>query len=519
MHTARSQAKSDESFLAAVGAQAGTPRAWSTSGSWAFLAFALLFWMAGCSSPAAPLPLPQTTDSPTSALQAASQAASQATSQPTLAPTPTPQAVVVEVTRLVEREVIVTATPTPPTACAPSDPDDADEIVIGSILPLSKPGAVLSGLAMQAALNVGLGDISESGGIRGKPLRLIAYDSAGLPSRGAHYAEQLITEDCASAIVGIYHGNVALTVLDVAERYGVPVVLAEPALDELTAGGSEAVFRIASNASMLGQTDSRWLAAVGDYNGDGRLFAVLLAEDSSAGQALVDQAKTWMPAFEIELQTFLLDLPARDFSSIIARIVDLELLPDAIFVKLMGDPAIELPAQLLKAGIGPRSGTLIVTGPRALNDAAFWQAAPEGDGVVVTRMGPWHTTVTEMGRGFAGNYQQYFNRWPESYAFAAYDSLLLVADAMERSDGIAPAAIIAALERSDIELAAGRYHFPFGSANPPDGVTTPLYMWRQWPDAPVLFLEYTVPNQPAADMAVIWPEVYRTVSGPYVPVR
>lgn len=427
--------------------------------------------------------------------------------------------VTVEVTRLVERRVVVTATPTPPTACAPGDPDDADEIVIGSILPLSKPGAVSGGLAMQAALNVALSHISETGGIRGKPLRLVSYDSAGLPSRGALYAERLITQDCASAIVGGYHNNVALTVLDVAERYGVPVILIEAALDDLTAEKSPAVFRISSSASMLGQTDSRWLAAVGDFNGDGRLFAVVLAEDSSSGQAMAEQAKTWMPAFEIELQTFLLDLPARDFSSLIARIVDLDVLPDAIFVKLAGDPAIDLPAQLLNAGIGPAGGTLIVTSSRALNDAAFWQAAPEGAGVVVTRTGPWHTTVTELGRQFAAEYQHYFNRWPESYAFGAYDALLLLADAMERSDGIAPEAIIAALERSDIELAAGRYYFPFGSANPPDGVTTPDYMWRQWPDAPILFLEYTAPNQPAAEMAVIWPDTYRTVSGPYLSLR
>ena len=74
---------------------------------------------------------------------------------------------------------------------------------------------------------------------------------------------------------------------------------------------------------------------------------------------------------------------------------------------------------------------------------------------------------------------------------------------------------IAALEETDFDLAAGHYYFPYGSANPPSG-DVPAFMWQQWPDVPLLFLQYTGANQHSDDIEVIWPEAYRTSDGPIV---
>ncbi len=107
-------------------------------------------------------------------------------------------------------------------------------------------------------------------------------------------------------------------------------------------------------------------------------------------------------------------------------------------------------------------------------------------------------------------------RFPEAYAFEAYDSLWLMADAIDRAGSLDPDEIIAALEATDFEGAAGRYYFPYGLENPPEADDQPAFMWHQWPEVPLLFLQYTEPNQHSDNVQVIWPETYRTSEGPIV---
>ena len=87
---------------------------------------------------------------------------------------------------------------------------------------------------------------------------------------------------------------------------------------------------------------------------------------------------------------------------------------------------------------------------------------------------------------------------------------------INRAGSLDPDAIIAALEDTDFEGAAGRYYFPFGSGNTPEDAGEPAYMWHQWPEVPLLFLQYTESGQNSDDVEVIWPATYRTSEGAVV---
>ena len=114
-------------------------------------------------------------------------------------------------------------------------------------------------------------------------------------------------------------------------------------------------------------------------------------------------------------------------------------------------------------------------------------------------------------------YAQYSDgRWPEDLAFYSYDAFLLAIDAIKRSRTLNGADLVAALENSDIELAAGHYAFPYRAQHTPVVAGVPDYMWHQWPDAQILLLEYIQAGQQASDAPVIWPPAYRTVATPYV---
>ena len=101
----------------------------------------------------------------------------------------------------------------------------------------------------------------------------------------------------------------------------------------------------------------------------------------------------------------------------------------------------------------------------------------------------------------------------------AYDSVLLVADAIERAGSTDPQAIVDALEQTSMVGSLGKYEFPYGSKNPvPAG--QPSWLWHTWPEPALLLLEYTEKGQTADDAIVVWPESKQTTPGTaYVPVE
>lgn len=437
---------------------------------------------------------------------------------PAATPTPirveVPVEVPVEVTRIVTQQVTqqIVATAMPAVPCAATTPGESAVVTIGAILPLSSPGALLAGFAMQTALNIAVTDINEQGGILGVPLRLVTYDSAGTPERAAQFAERLILLDCAVGIVGLYHNGDAMAVTDVAHRFGIPVIVAEAGSDDITARGYPEVFRLAPAYSMLAQIPAQWLSEVGDYNNDGSVAATIIAENSNSVSTLVQSVQAYMVKVGIEAELLPIELPSTDFSSVIARLVARDQLPDAIFIAIKGEPALLLQSQLLEAGIGPQRSTLIVQNHAGLNSAQFWSEVPNGSGTIVMRLGAWASTLTERGQDFAIKYDQYMARWPESYAFASYDSVWLLANALSNAPSWKGSELVATLEQSDTELSSGAITFNTDPEPANANATQPAYLWHQWQDSQVLYLQYTEANQPGDAMSVIWPPRYRAPS-------
>jgi branched-chain amino acid transport system substrate-binding protein len=270
------------------------------------------------------------------------------------------------------------------------------------------------------------------------------------------------------------------------------------------------VFRLAPAASMIAQMPAQWLATVGDYNEDGSQQVLLIAENSANGEAAVEQAALVFPPLGIQYEVLRVDAPAEDYSPLIARVVAREQTADVLLLYVMGDATLDLLRQLLDAGIGPQKGTLLVAGRAALDGAQFWARVPDGAFTVVNRRGPWYTSVTPMGKAFVERYLAYSVHWPDQVAFAAYDAVHLVADAAQRASTISPRDLVTALETADIKLASGYYHFPFNSQRPPNGTTEAAYLWHQWPDPPLLYLQYREAQQDPSTIDVIWPPLYRT---------
>lgn len=443
------------------------------------------------------------------------------TTEPLALSTPEPieVPVTVEVTRIITQPVVIEVTPTPVTPCSVASLEATTAIPIGIVLPLSLPGNMAAGFAMQTAASLAVQEINDNGGVEGRPLTLLVADSAGDPVRGRLGAERLILDDCAVGIVAADYSNVVLPAAEAVRQSSTPLIVTKATADEVTASAFPEVFRIAPAYSSLAEMPARWLTEVGDFNQDGRIVAgVITASHDEHTQESVMAA---FASASLEAHHFSVDLPATDFSSAVARIVTMEQVPDALFIYIHDADALALTTQILAAGIGPQKSTLLVLHHAGLDSSQFWQVAPGGLGTVVFRLGPWPTTVTPLGQAFALAYGQFAGHWPEAHAFATYDAVHLLADAIRRAGSLQGPALVAALEQTDIELASGHYSFPYGSHSASGADSALPYMWHQWPGAQSLYLQYTDEQQPAADMAVLWPSLYRTVDGPlaHIPRR
>jgi branched-chain amino acid transport system substrate-binding protein len=420
-------------------------------------------------------------------------------------PTPEPQTIVqtVEVEKTVVETVEVEVQPTRPAG---------ETIRIGGVGPLSAPGSVVGGIAMQFAMNLAVSDINAEGGVLGKPLELIFADTEGLPERGAAAAERLITENGVVAITGEYHSAVGLAELEVCHEYGIPCLFSETWSDGITESGYMEVFRIAPASSMNSRATAEWFAAVGVEN----VVSIVENTDYGIGQDEADQG------FYEELginsqEVFFVELGTEDFLPILTRIQALSPVPDAIRVAVTGETSFNLEQQMAELGIAPSEDT-IGTANQVAIQPEFWESVPNGTYYVFSLVGLPPSLYNDTTTHVAEAYRAQFDSDPPSYALEAYDSIWILADAIERAGTTEPAALIDALEDTDITLAQGRYYFEYTSKNPiPDDGSVPAYMWHQWPDPAVLLLQYFEPGQNWQDAAVVWPEVYQTHGTAYIP--
>jgi len=408
---------------------------------------------------------------------------------------------VVEVEKEVEVPVEVEVTAVPG-RCAPMSADDVEEIKIGATVPQSAPGAIAGGRAMMTAINIAVAQINDAGGVLGKPVKVIFYDTASLPERGTAAGEYLITQECVVGIVGEYHSSAGVAMKEVSHKYHIPTIFAETWNDTITGVGYEEVFRIAPASSMVAEADANYLEALGAE------FVVIFSENTDYGVPAAEATTEKLTARGIEAETYLADKGTLDYAPIIARI-QAGPTPDVILVLMTGEDSYNFEQQAAEAGLMPNEDTICIANQVAIQSDVFWEAVPDGNWCAFRKVGLVPALANEVTTEFEAAYRKHFDWFPESFALEAYDSMMLMAIAIENAGSLDPDAIIAAIEATDVTLAQGHYNFPYGTGNPVPA-DEPEWMWHQWPDPAVLFLQYFEVGQDGDDAAVVYPEVYQT---------
>ena len=376
-------------------------------------------------------------------------------------------------------------------------------ITLGALAPLSAPGAVVGGEAMRDAMNIAVDELNERGGILGCEVELIIVDSEGLPERGTAVMEKLINQDNVVAVGGGYHSSVGVAAKEVAHDNGIPVVFAETWNDTITSDMQPEIFRIAPLNSEVSLVDVNFISSL-----SGISKIVIVTENTDYGIPAAQNTTDGLAEHGIEAVTFGVDIGTQDFAGIVER-VRAEA-PDMIVVYATGEAAYNFQQQAADAGIGPQDLPFMCN-QVSLESEAFWTNVPDGNYCLMRRVGLPEQLYNDVARSFLDRYTETTGKQAaESYALEAYDSIMILAQAIEEAHSTDPAAIIEALENITYVGTLGTITFPVNSSNPPSAAGLAEKWWHQFPEPAITIVQYQEPGQDSTEAAVVYPETYKT---------
>lgn len=376
-------------------------------------------------------------------------------------------------------------------------------IRIGALAPLSAPGTVVGGEAMRDAMMIAEADLNAAGGVLGCEVEVVIGDTEGLPERATAVMERLIAQDGVVAVGGGYHSSVGVASKDVADARGIPVVFAETWNDTITGDKQKYIFRIAPLSSWASATIWQFALTLPDVK-----KVAILTENTDYGIPASQETARGLATGDVESVIFSVDIGTQDYAGIVQRIIAEA--PDMIITLVTGEAAYNFTQQAADAGIGPMD-LPFVTGQDALESGAYWTNVPDGQYAFVQRIGVPESEFTDKGRAFAAAYKAKTGKSDvESYAMEAYDSIAIIAQAIEEAGSTAGDDIVAALENIDHEGTLGRIYFPYGTARDPSVDGKGDEWWHQWPDPALTMIQYQVEGQSSTEAAIVFPDAYKT---------
>ncbi|MBV7330964.1 ABC transporter substrate-binding protein [Chloroflexi bacterium TSY] len=374
---------------------------------------------------------------------------------------------------------------------------------IGALAPLSAPGTVVGGEAMRDAMMIAEGDINARGGILGRMVEVIIEDSEGLPERGTAVMEKLINQDGVVAVGGGYHSSVGVASKEVAADNNVPVVFAETWNDTITSSMLDQIFRIAPLSSEVAKVDVEFIKTLPNIE-----KVVILTENTDYGIPAADSNQAGLAEADIEAVIFSVDIGTQDYSGIIERIKAEE--PDLIQVLATGEASFNFTQQAAEAGIGPGDVPTICN-QVALESNSFWTNVPDGNFCFVRRIGLPVNLYNDNAKAFLEQYSEMTGKTSaESYALEAYDSIMILAQAIEEAGSTDADAIISALEGIEHAGTLGDIYFPYGRNNAPADNDVEDKFWHQWPDPAITMVQYQEEGQDSTESPIVYPETYQT---------
>ena len=287
------------------------------------------------------------------------------------------------------------------------------------------------------------------------------------------------------------------------------MVFAETWNDTITGDKQKYIFRIAPLSSWASGVIWKFAAQA-----PGVKKVVIVTENTDYGIPAAAECEKGLKSQSIDSVTFGVDIGTQDFAGIVERVKAEN--PDYVIVLLTGEAGYNYTQQAADAGIGPMD-MMFHANQAGLESKAWWENVPDGNLAFMARIGVPETMYNDGALKMAADYKSQTGKsGVESYALEAYDSIGVIAQAINEAGSTNGDAIVNALENISHDGTLGRIYFPYGSKKDPSADGKGDEWWHQWPDPAITMVQYQNEGEPSNTMAIVYPDVYKTADPIYV---
>ena len=296
-----------------------------------------------------------------------------------------------------------------------------DPVRIGAIEILTGPNSRY-GIAIQRGFDLAVEDVNKAGLLGGRPIAVTYEDSAGNKEQALNAARKLIGRDKVPLILGPTLSNEMFAAGPIANERKVPIVGTSTTAAGITAMGPY-VFRTSlPEADVIPVTIKRAQEKFGI-----KKVAVMYGNDDAFTKSGYDVFKDALAKAGIEtLTTETFGGKDTDFSAQLTKIKSLN--PDAIVVSALVEAAAGIELQARQLGIDPK---VFFIGGNGFNSPKLGDiAGKSADGTLVGS--PWFVGKKDaVNQAFVSAFKAKYGEEPDQFAAQAYDTLHIVAKAID----------------------------------------------------------------------------------------
>jgi len=331
--------------------------------------------------------------------------------------------------------------------------DAKEPVKIGAIEVLTGPNNRY-GVPAQRAFDLAVDEINKAAGVLGgRPLAIAYEDSAGNKDQAMNAARKLIGRDKVSLILGPTLSNEMFAVGPVVNDRKIPIIGTSTTANGITAIGPY-VFRTAMPESDVIPVT---LKTAKDKLGIKKVV-VMYANDDAFTKSGYDVMKDALAKLGVEtLATETFSVKDTDFTAQMTKARNLN--PDAIVVSAQVDAASGIILQARQLGTDKKVRFI---GGNGFNSPKLAEIA--GDAADGTLVGsPWFLAKKdEVNQKFVKKYKAKYGEDPDQFAAQAYDTMYIVAEAINAAGSTDPEKLKAALQKTKHNGVMGPFSFTEG---------------------------------------------------------
>ena len=330
-----------------------------------------------------------------------------------------------------------------------------------------------SGNLCRLGAQIAIDEINSGGGIKslgGAKLQAVLGDAQSKPEVGVSEVEKM-NEEGVSAVVGAYASAICLATSQAAAKYGIPNVVDVGVADQIVERGLKNTFRFGPGYRAISESAINDLHILNTLAGKPASTVMIVHEESLFGTGTANLLAAQLPGLGYKVVEIVKHAnPTRDFNNIVLRMKALN--PDVLIPANYYNEYALLLRTMKQQNVAPKAIYSVLGG--AASSFKFVKEFPDvANGVVDCNhwYNPKDKRALALRKKVEGMKDQFFTY----EVFLNYQSVYLLADALERAKSRDRGAIVEALSNSTWD----RHFMPYGPTKFVNGQNTgarPLVM-------------------------------------------